>query len=59
MKKLIWILPLFVIALAACDSGETSIEKYPDSPDAKSGMSSGAGAENNIPSAAKDAMGGK
>lgn len=60
MKKLIWILPVLAIGLAACNTGDTPVEKYPEDPNAKPGVSSGAGAAGaNVPPAAKDAMGAK
>lgn len=60
MKKLIWVLPLLVIGLAGCGTSEDKIEKYPDDPNAKAGVTSGAGgAGANVPDAAKEAMGGK
>ncbi len=60
MKKLMCILPLLVIALVGCGTSEDKIEKYPEDPNAKPGVSSGAGAAGaNVPPAAKDAMGAK
>lgn len=61
MKKLIWIIPALIIAVAGCGTPEDKIEKYPDDPAAaKDGVAAGAGAGSaKIPDAAKGAMGGK